>query len=178
MKRTLSYLLILIIGLLLGYYSSCLRGDQPPTSTDAIEDHLIEPETAKRWNELYRTSRYNVINESLGLTDEQLDNRSTWYSLEEIEQYIAYAKRRSHELGDNLTGFRLHLAVNPEVEVVNNQGVNVGQTTIFIAPTKSTETGKAGFLNFYDDHNEDNDDIEPLERGSAGDPPHDPYSGD
>ncbi|MFD0861712.1 hypothetical protein ACFQ1M_05805 [Sungkyunkwania multivorans] len=169
--KKINQLLTVALILSLVFVLSCGDAFNFPRDLNIIEEKLIQPQQAAEWSKLYE-ERYQAINSTIGYDD----NRSSWYSVRELQAYIAYAQVKAREKGYNLEGFRLHLAVNP------NQGGDNGYTTIFIAPTGSEiDPQRGSMLNFVQGNNnrsEDIDEIEVLDKGSGGDPPHDLYDVD
>lgn len=86
---------------------------------------LITPEQAKALDQAYN-SRHKLISSSIL---KKPDNRSTWYAIEEIEKFLAYAKSEASELGYTLDGIRLYDGAYPEVEGEE------GYSTVFLIPT-------------------------------------------
>jgi len=69
------------------------------------------------------------------------DNRSSWWSLSDLEGFIKHAKTQAGTLEYDLNGFRMYLGAHAD------SGGQVGYTTVFIVPTGNPngdpETGKA-----------------------------------
>ncbi|KAA5533697.1 hypothetical protein F0919_14265 [Taibaiella lutea] len=96
---------------------------QPP-----LPKGLIDKETAKAMEKLYVDNQYAIINryrQSHG--DDEPDSRETIFSLEEIENYIAYVKEASNALGLRDLGIRIYQGAKSADEKVF--------TTVFFAPT-------------------------------------------
>ncbi|MDW5289869.1 hypothetical protein [Formosa sp. PL04] len=89
---------------------------------------LITPEQAKTLDQAYNC-RHKLISSSIL---ERPDNRSTWFSIEELEKFLAYAKSEATELGYTLDGIRLYEGAYPE------EKGQLGYTTMFLIPTGST----------------------------------------
>lgn len=68
------------------------------------------------------------------------DNRSSWWSLKDLEDFIAHAKNQAtNDLKYDLNGFRMYLGAH---EVERGQE---GYTTIFMVPTgEKSGSGKTG----------------------------------
>lgn len=100
------------------------------------------------------------------------DNRSCWWSLEDLEKYIAYAKYESKENGYTMNGLRIYMgAYGPEKN---------GETTLFMVPTSEKKD------NFTENNEENGGEnppqdppnipgMSPLNGGVGGDPPGNPY---
>ena len=123
MKNLFSLLIGLIIGALISYYFFCSSGVTPPPPTTTIPAGLISPSEARNLSDNWTTYR-KAANDSVAYGGK--DNRSSWYSIEDIEYYVNYAK-------DSLeaNGIRLYLGGN------TTSYDDGGLTTIFMVPTKS-----------------------------------------
>lgn len=70
--------------------------------------------------------RHEVMSKLIG----KKDNRSSWWSIEDLENYIACAKAQAKELGYTLNGIRAYEGAEGDK----------GYTTIFLAPTGNSNT--------------------------------------
>ncbi|WP_452601180.1 hypothetical protein [Pontimicrobium sp. MEBiC06410] len=61
------------------------------------------------------------------------DNRSSWWSIEDLENYIAHAKAQAKELGYTLSGIRAYEGAESDE----------GYTTIFLSPTGRSNTERS-----------------------------------
>ncbi|WMI64952.1 hypothetical protein RBH94_12890 [Aestuariibaculum sp. YM273] len=91
------------------------------------------------------------------------DTRSVEWSLKEIEDYLAWAKKEADTFNYKMTGIRVYLGV---------YGKNAGQakkdlTTMFIAPIGKVNKAQASSLNLRVDDDEDLP-VDPLNRGTGG----------
>ncbi|CDF80133.1 conserved hypothetical protein [Formosa agariphila KMM 3901] len=86
---------------------------------------LITPEQAKALDQAYNP-RHELISKTIL---KKPDNRSTWFALDELENYIAYAKKQASELGYTLDGVRIYEGAYPD----DKEGA--GYTTMFLIPT-------------------------------------------
>jgi hypothetical protein len=91
---------------------------------------LIKPEMAKDLNLRYNAERGKIITAAIG----KEDANAAWYSIEELENYIAYVKNKGQSNNIEVTGIRIYLGVYPNDP--KNFGEKAGMTTIFLAPTK------------------------------------------
>jgi len=85
-------------------------------------------EEAKKLDQAF-DGRHAVMSKCI---DKQ-DNRSSWWSIEDLENYIAYAKEQAAKLNYQLTGIRAYEGAEEDM----------GYTTIFLAPTGYSKTGRA-----------------------------------
>ncbi|TJY33914.1 hypothetical protein [Pontimicrobium aquaticum] len=118
---------------------------------------LISPEEAKQLNDAF-TERCELISKDI---TKRPDNRSSWYSLEDIKTYLQYAENQARELGYEMNGIRIYCGAYPTVDG------EAGYSTSFIVPTAYMPDGKDG-------SNSDGSDIpdgDGLNLGQQGDPP-------
>ena len=69
------------------------------------------------------------------------DANAIWYSLEELENYIAYAKKASKEKGVEIDGIRIYMGVYPDEEKYLEKA---GMTTLFIVPSSDFKVSLGG----------------------------------
>ncbi len=115
----------------------------------------ISPEEAKALNDAY-TARHAVISNFI----KRQDNRSAWFSLEDLEAYLTQAKKDHPDMD----GVRIYMGAYPD------EGGQVGYTTAFIVPTAPDSLGKDG-----KGGSGDIQDGSGLNYGGQGDPPNANY---
>lgn len=97
--------------------------------------------------------RYAAMSKCIGKDD----NRSSWWSLDDMRNFLNYAENQARELGYTMDGVRIYEGAHGEK----------GYTSMFIAPTGSKGTGgsrqAAG--------NGDIPDCDALNDGGNGNPP-------
>lgn len=123
---------------------------------------VISPEEAKQLNDAF-TERCELISKDI---TKRPDNRSSWFSLDDIKAYLKYAENQAKENGHEMNGIRIYCGAYPTVKG------QAGYSTSFIVPTADTPNGKDG-------GNGGNSDIpggDGLNKGSDGDPPNANYS--
>lgn len=128
MKNFGLFILGVVLGALVVYFYCCndFGVTDPP---EVLEPKgLITPKEAMVLDEAYNL-RYNIINDSLFKNSETGDNRSSWWSIENIKNYIDYAENQAGELGYTLDGLRLYLGAHPDLDG------EIGLTTMFFIPT-------------------------------------------
>jgi len=130
---------------------------------------LISFEKGKELNKNYNDKRGTLVTEKSGLEDAN----AFWFSIEELERYIAYVKENAVEKGYSVDGIRIYLGVYPETEEKN-----AGYTTVFLTPTGTIndEQGTRGSVSLQGNAL-DITTIEPLNFGSMGNPPKLNYGG-
>ncbi|MGZ0014762.1 hypothetical protein [Yeosuana sp. AK3] len=164
MKKTSLFLLGILLGALATYFF-CPR--QPKTEDAEIK--IVKPkgvitiEKAKALNANWTLYRKAAVDSAAKKQGRNQDDRSSSWSLEDVENYLAYAKSQSDSLGYDMTGIRVYLGV---------YGKNAGQakkdlTTMFIVPTGKITKSEASVIMFP---LKDGDlPVDPLNDGTGGD---------
>lgn len=163
---------LLILGAILGalamYFYCCNESDlstEPPITKPA---GLITPKEAMNLDKAFNI-KHNIINDSLFKNSTNGgDNRSSWWSLEDIQDYINYAENQAGELGYSLDGLRVYLGSYPDKDG------ETGLTTMFIIPTGKKNTAKGGLFSMQI-HGGDIDGADGLNMGKDGNPPSSNY---
>ncbi len=155
-------LLLLLVGVVIGiagtyYYLSTNQNLEEMTKPKG----LITPAEIKALDQAYN-SRHTIISDSLIKTP---DNRSSWYSLEEIESYIAHAKQQADSLGYTLDGLRLYAGAYPDTKE------GPGLMTMFFVPTGSKNVSEGSMLPTLQGGGNDIGDADGLNKGGDGSPP-------
>lgn len=135
----------LILGLIIGaaamyYYCSMEQADDESMSPTAPKG-LIKPAEIKTMTEAYNP-RYDTITSVFFRGIDGGDNRSSWYSLEDLQSYLDYAENEAGELKYTMDGVRLYLGVKAA------EGGNPGYTTLLFVPTGYPNTSKGSMFNF------------------------------
>jgi len=95
------------------------------------------------------------------------DTRNVWWSLEDIQDYIAYAQQESTSLGYTMDGIRVYLGVYGDNEDV----VKKDRTTMFMVPTGTKNVSKGSSLNIASLTQRNSDDVpggSPGNKGTGG----------
>jgi hypothetical protein len=122
---------------------------------------IITPKEAKQLNDAF-TERCELISKDI---TKRPDNRSSWYSLEDIKAYLKYAENQARELGYEMNGIRIYCGA------YHTDEGKAGYSTSFIVPTAKIADGK-------DADNSDGSDIpdgDCLNKGNTGWPPNANY---
>ena len=125
MKNLLSLIIGLIIGAFVSYYFFCPSGLTTAPPTSVVPKGIISPSQAQDLSDNWTTYR-KAVNDSVAYKGEE--NRSSWYSIEDMEYYVNYAQDSL-----NANGIRLYLGVNTTFG-------DGGLTTIFMVPTQEGDT--------------------------------------
>lgn len=161
--RGITYTILgVIIGALLMYYF-CPRLQQ--TSESFVEPNgIITVEQAEMLSDNWTKFRKPVVDSAAQKQGREQDDRSTFWNIDDIQNYIRYAKKSSDSLGYTMTGMRVYLGVYGEDADKNKKNL----TTMFIVPTGHKTISKASTLNFSFQSN-DNLPVPPLNKGAGGD---------
>ena len=178
MKNFLLFIIGLILGFLVCYFinKDAEIEDEPEMveETDMVVEEpvqeekiakpsgLVTPDEMRAMSKGYDT-RYDFVTQGL----KREDNRSSWYSLENIKAYLAYADSASTSQGYKFDGIRLYLGVH---ETEQGKPEN---TTLFISPTGQRMVGEGSFFNFngFFAGSGDIPSVDGLNDGDDGDPP-------
>ena len=128
MKKFLLLLVGFVLGALAMYYYCCTKIEKPVEKLAIVKPKgLITPDQAKALDANWTKSRKRAVDSAAG----RPDNRSSWWSLEDIQNYITYAKNQSDSLGYQMNGIRVYLGVYPG----NAPNGKADYTTMFMVPT-------------------------------------------
>ena len=152
-----------IIGAAIVYFGWCKTSNMKdqPTGPKGI----ITPKEIKTLDAAF-DSRHKLISDTIV---KRPDNRSSWYSLKDMREYLDYAENQAKELGYNMDGIRVYLGAN--ADEVNT----VGFTTMFFVPTGSKNTADESMPSVDKTGSKDIPGGYGLDMGSGGDPPNANY---
>lgn len=157
--------LLLLVGIAIGALVMYFYFSKPDADlTITAPKGLITPEQARTLDNAYNP-RYKLISDSI-VTRKGGDNRSSWYGLDQVRDYLTYAENEAKESGYTMDGVRIYLGANAD------QNGEAGYTTMFFVPTGKPNTADASMFNFS--LQEDGGDIpgaEGLDMGGDGQPP-------
>ena len=169
MKKFGLVLIGIIIGALGCYFY--FNGNNVESSMEKIAivkpKGLISPQQAEGLSQGFN-SRHRLISDSIV---KRPDNRSSWWSLKDMRDYLNYAENQATDLGYTMNGVRLYLGAHPKANE------KAGLTTMFFAPTGSITMSESSMFNFslYQGGEEDIPGAEALNKGSDGWPPNATY---
>lgn len=163
MKNLIYIILGIIIGAVTTYYvvQKNLTDDIKITKPKGV----ITPEQAKVLNDNWSRYRKAAVDSAAQKQGREIDNRSVWWSIEDIENYIAFSKKQTDSLKYNLTGMRVYLGV---------YGKNAGQakknlTTMFLVPTVKKLNSKGSMIPFvFQEDGANCEECDPLNAGHGG----------
>jgi len=131
-----------------------------------LPNGLISPEEAKALNKQFVKSRSKELNKIV----EKLDNKpnkkdaiSSWFSSEELKDYIAYVESKSR----NVNGLRVYFGAYGKKTETKKSNIS----TVFFVPTepKVGACQKDGITNLVS--SSDIEGVDGLNDGTLGDPP-------
>lgn len=133
---------------------------------------LISPEKAKELNQQFiktRSKELDKIVEKLDNKPKKKDAISSWFSLEELKNYIAYVERKAPDAN----GLRVYFgAYDKKSDETKKSNIS----TVFFVPTRAkSDTSKKGGFCDPDEGGSDIDDLDGLNLGGLGDPPSEEY---
>lgn len=160
---------VLVLGIVLGalamYFYCCntVGITEPPKIIKPAG--LISPKEASDLDQAYNI-KHRIINDSLFKSSTNGgDNRSSWWAIEDIKNYIHYAENQASELGYTLDGLRLYLGSYP------NSKDEAGLTTVFFIPTGVEQTSQGSMLPIRQGGGKDIKNGDGLNAGGDGNPP-------
>ena len=111
-------------------------------STITKPSGVISPKQAITLDQAY-DARYKLISDSI-VTRDGGDNRSVWFSLKDVRNYLDYAENQTKGLGYTMDGVRIYLAAYP-----SDPKLGAGYTTVFMVPTgnEALSEGNTMFFN-------------------------------
>ncbi len=123
-----------------------------------IPKKCISVEEARELQNTWCDTRTPEIDKCLGFED----TREFWWSVEELQEYLKYVKKRSRKMGIKDPGIRMYFGAYSKEKCKMDRGY----ATAFLAATGSPAgSGKDG------DESENNYLIEPFNYGGPGFPP-------
>ena len=111
-------------------------------------------------------SRHQLISDSIV---KRPDNRSSWYRIDDVKDYLSYAQNQAKELGYTMDGIRIYLGAYPD------SAEGVGYTTMFMVPTGRKGVSEGNMLNFSFQVSGDIPGGDGLNEGGNGFPPNGNY---
>jgi hypothetical protein len=142
MKNFILLLLGIIIGALAMYFYSSNSTENVTMNEIAAPKGIISPKEARGLDQAYNL-KHRIISDSLfKKSTNGGDNRSSWWSIEVIQNYINYAENQAGELGYSMDGLRLYLGSHPDA---NGE---TGLTTMFFIPTGVKNTSQGALFTY------------------------------
>jgi len=164
---------LVLIGIVIGALGSYFyfNGENVESSMENIAivkpKGLITPQQAEGLGKGFN-SRHKLISDSIV---KRPDNRSSWWSLKDMRDYLNYAENQASDLGYTMDGVRVYLGAHPKANE------RAGLTTMFIAPTGNITVSESSMFNFRFQTGDTGDipGAEALNKGGDGWPPNATY---
>jgi len=146
--------------LLLLVLTSCVNQYVPPVP----KEKLISQKTAKQYINQYNSVKYKAISEATG----KPDALEFYYTIEQLEGYINYAKNEARKKGYAATGIAISLAAYPQdVHVAQKQN---GLTTIILRPYGHKIINRGGVLPPPNNNDDIIESIDPMNDSNSSPP--------
>ena len=103
--------------------------------SDSYQKKTINKELMLKLDSTYTANNYRYINEKRAKS--KPDSREFWYTLEELEGYIAYAKKEAESKGQKVTGIKIKMGQYPEKGDFDSRldSKLYGYQTVYLIPT-------------------------------------------
>ncbi|WP_445731801.1 hypothetical protein [Mariniflexile sp.] len=164
MKNIAYIILGIIIGALATYFF-CPRQMENGDIKIVKPKGVITVEKAWELDDNWTEFRQAAVDSAAKKQGRDKDNRWTHWSLDDIENYLAFAKHQSDSLGYKMTGIRVYLGVYGKNADVSKKDL----TTMFMVPTgKKARAGANSFFSSAVGNEEDVPGGSPLNEGSGG----------
>ena len=128
MKRLGPIILGIIIGAAAMYFYFHNDKNVDGMSDTPTPKGIITPKEIKVLTEAYNT-RYDSINNTVFRGVQGGDNRSSWYSLEDLRNFLTLAEKQAGELGYTMDGVRIYPGAFPAI------AERPGYSTFLFVPT-------------------------------------------
>ena len=136
---------------------------------------LISPTEAKELNQKFiktRSKDLNRIVKKESGNPKKKDAISSWFSLEELENYIAYVKEEATKKKITVNGLRIYFgAYSNTIKKQDKKDLS----TVFFAPTTAKPATLQKSSSLEVESSSDIEDIDALNGGTVGDPPSKEY---
>lgn len=145
MKKLGPIILGFIIGAVLTYYFCPRPSDDMPTmhAENVVPKDTISVAQAKILSNNWANNNPTEIDSTIEVEGSRKKTRSVWWSLKEVNEYLAYAQAKSDSLGYTMTGVRVYLGNYGNVK----DPIKKNRNTMFIVPTGPRNKSKASSLN-------------------------------
>ena len=166
MKKLGPIILGFIIGAVLTYYFCPRQIDDMPTmhADYKIPKDTISVAEAKLLSKNWEQRNPTEVDSTIEVEGSKKKIRSVYWTLEDINDYLTYAKAKSDTLGYTMTGVRVYLGNYGNVK----DPVKKNRNTMFIVPTGPKKTSKASSLNIFLPPQDPDIPGPPLNEGTGG----------
>ncbi|WP_460219114.1 hypothetical protein [Psychroserpens sp. MEBiC05023] len=164
MKKLGPIILGIIIGAIAMYFYFHNNKHVDSMSNTTTPAGIISPGEIETLTKAYDV-RYQAINDAIFRGVESGDNRSSWYSLEDLRSFLELAEKQASELGYTMNGVRLYPGAHPALKE------RPGYSTFLFVPTGYENTSQGGMMKSMQPSNNDIPGANGFDRGEHGDPP-------
>ncbi|MEP3837739.1 MAG: hypothetical protein ABJM36_08830 [Algibacter sp.] len=156
-----------VIGAILTYYfcPRPLNGELTMGSEYVIPKDTISVTEAKVLSANWEKNNETEIDSTIAVEGPRKKMRSVWWSLKDVNEYLAYAQAKSDTLGYKMTGVRIYLGNYGASEKASKKNRN----TMFMVPTGPKSKSKASSLNMFLPPSDSDIPAPPLNDGGGGD---------
>lgn len=164
MKKLVLLILGFVLGALAMYFYCCNDKNEDPMKEIPVPKGIIKPTEIKTLTEAYNP-RYQAINDSVFAGVEGGDNRSSWYALEDLKNFLALAEQQASEMGYTMDGIRIYPGAHPQLKE------RPGYSTFLLVPTGYENKSEGNMLSMQKGKSNDLQGGNGLNHGGEGDPP-------
>lgn len=103
--------------------------------TSSYQKKMIDKDLMLKLDSTYSANNYRYINEKRSKNNP--DSREFWYTLEDLEGYIAYAKKQAESKNQKVTGIKIKMGQYPEKGDFDSRldSKLYGYQTVYLIPT-------------------------------------------
>lgn len=103
--------------------------------TNSYQKKMIDKDLMLKLDSTYAANNYRYINEKRGKNNP--DSREFWYTLEDLEGYIAYAKKEAENKKQKVTGIKIKIGQYPGKGDFDSRldAKLYGYQTVYLIPT-------------------------------------------
>ena len=118
------------------------KTEQPPMS-DSYQKKLIDKNLMLQLDSVYANNNYRFINENRA--KDMPDSKEFWYTIEELESYIAFAQKEAENKNQKLTGIKIKMGQYPAKGPFDPRldPKLYGYQTVYLVPTVISADGNA-----------------------------------
>ena len=105
------------------------------TLSDSYQKKMVDKDLMIKLDSTYSANNYRYINEKRAKNNP--DSREFWYTLEDLEGYIAYAKKEAENKKQKVTGIKIKMGQYPEKGDFDSRldAKLYGYQTVYLIPT-------------------------------------------
>ncbi len=162
MKKLIYLILGFLVGAVLTYYFCPRPEGQEPITKIVKPKGVISVEQATILSDNWTRYRKAAVDSAAQAQGREQDDRSVFWSLEDVQQYLEYAKHYSDSLGYRMTGIQVYLGVYGKEAGPEKSNL----TTMFMAPTGVKYDSKSSSTPFKL-RGDDKPPVPPLNEGTG-----------